>query len=78
MDDLKKDILGCYKNPEIKLKAKLCVKFEGKEGIGSGPVKEFLLCAMKIVEEGIDKEGKPILFFEGGRRPQGTDPKPCA
>ena len=65
LDDLKKDILGCYKNPQINLKAKPRVKFEGEEGVGSGPIREFLLCAMKIVEEGINKEGKPLVFFEG-------------
>ncbi len=45
LDDLKKDILGCYKNPEI------------KEGVGSGPVREFLLCAMY-------PNPKPILLYE--------------
>ena len=29
MEELKKDILGYYKNPRINLKAKLRVKFEG-------------------------------------------------
>ena len=65
LDELNKDILGCYKNPLIKLKAKPRIKFEGEEGVGCGPIREFLLCAMKIVEEGIDKEGKPLVFFEG-------------
>ena len=65
LEELKKDILGCYKNPHIKLRAKPCIKFEGESGVGSGPVREFLLCSMKIVEDGIEKEGKPLLFFEG-------------
>jgi hypothetical protein len=65
MDELKKDILGCYKNPRVKLTAKPRVKFEGEEGVGSGPIREFLLCAMKIVENGLEKYGKPLLFFEG-------------
>lgn len=65
LDELKKDILGCYKSPQLKLKAKPRVKFEGEEGVGSGPVREFLLCAIKIVEDGIEKSGKPFLFFEG-------------
>ncbi len=65
LEELKKNILGCYKNPKINLRAKPCVKFEGEEGVGSGPVREFSLCSMKIVEDGIEKEGKPLLFFEG-------------
>jgi hypothetical protein len=65
LDELKKDILGCYKSPQVKLRAKLRVKFEGEGGVGSGPVREFLLCAMKIVEDGVEKGGKPLLFFEG-------------
>ena len=65
LEELKKDILGCYKNPCIKLRAKPRVTFEGESGVGSGPVREFLLCSMKIVEDGIEKEGKPLLFFEG-------------
>ena len=39
MDELKKDILGCYKNPRVKLTAKPRVKFEGEEGVGSGPIR---------------------------------------
>ena len=65
MEELKKDILGCYKNPNVRLTAKPRVKFEGEEGLGSGPVREFLLCAIKIVEDGIEKYGKPLVFFEG-------------
>ena len=65
MEELKKDILGCYKNPKVRLTAKPLVKFEGEEGLGSGPVREFLLCAIKIVEDGIEKYGKPLVFFEG-------------
>ena len=65
LEEIKKDILGCYKNPCIKLRAKPRVIFEGESGVGSSPVREFLLCSMKIVEDGIEKEGKPLLFFEG-------------
>ena len=64
-EELKKDFLGCYKNPRVNLKANLKVKFEGEEGVGSGPIREFLLCAMKIVEEGINTGKKPVMFFEG-------------
>ena len=49
MEKLKRDILGHYKDKGCKLTAKARVKFEG---VGNGPVREFLLCAMKIVQEG--------------------------
>ena len=29
MEELKKDILGCYKNPKVRLTVKPVVKFEG-------------------------------------------------
>ena len=64
-EELKKDILCCYKNPQVKLTAKPRVKFEGEAGVGSGPIREFLLSSMKLVEDGIEKEGKALLFFEG-------------
>ena len=63
-EELKKDILCCYKNSQVKLTAKPKVKFEGEAGMGSGPIREFLLSSMKLVEDGIEKEGKPLLFFE--------------
>ena len=56
--ELRKDILGCYKNPHTKLRAKPCIKFEGDSGVGSGPVRKFLLCSMQKVEDGIEKKGK--------------------
>ena len=64
-EELKKDILGSYKNPKVRLTAKPYVKFEEEEGVGSGPAREFLLCAMKIVEKRLEKHGKPVMFFEG-------------
>jgi hypothetical protein len=65
MEELKRDILGYYKDKTCKLTAKPRVRFEGEEGVGSGPVREFFLCSMKIVNEGIGGTGKPIIFFEG-------------
>ena len=65
LEELKNDILSCYKNSRCRLKAKMRVRFEGENGVGSGPIREFLLSAMKIVQEGIGKEGKPVIFFEG-------------
>ena len=64
-EELKKDILCCCKNRQVKLTEKPKVKFEGEAGMGSGPIRELLLFSMKLVEDGIEKEGKPLLFFEG-------------
>jgi hypothetical protein len=64
-EELKRDILGYYKDKTCKLTAKSRVRFEGEEGVGSGPFREFFLCAMELVHEGIGGTGKPILFFEG-------------
>ena len=33
--------------------------------MGSGPIREFLLSSIKLVKDGIEKEAKPLLFFEG-------------
>ena len=63
--ELKRDILSCYKQHDCNLKARMRVRLEGKEGAGSGPIREFLVCAMKIVQEGIGSKGKPLIFFEG-------------
>lgn len=65
MEELKKDILSNYKDSQCKLKAKPRVRFEGEEGVGSGPVREFLMCAMLIPQDGIGGTRKPVIFFEG-------------
>jgi hypothetical protein len=39
--------------------------FEGEVGVGSGPVREFLSCAMKIMQDGIGGNKRHVLFFEG-------------
>ena len=57
--------MSCYKNNQCRLRAIPRVRFEGEEGLGSGPIREFLMCAMNIVQEGIDRDGKPLTFFEG-------------
>ena len=64
-EELKRDILGCYKQPSYKLKARMCVRFEGEDGTGNGPIREFLLSAMTIPDEGIGTNEKPLVFFEG-------------
>jgi hypothetical protein len=66
--NLRKDIMGIYKNPQTNLRAIPRVVFEEEDGVGNGPRREFLQCAMKTVEEGIlssDGSGKAMPFFEG-------------
>ena len=41
------------------------MRFEGEQGVGLGPVREFFVCALKIPQDGIQGEGRPVLFFEG-------------
>ena len=65
LEELKKDILSHYKDSNCKLTAKPRVRFEGEEGVGSGPVREFLMCAMKIVQDGIGGARRHVIFFEG-------------
>jgi len=60
-DDLKRDILVKYKGKNANLKARPRVRFEDEEGAGSGPVREFLLTAMKIADEGIGNTFKPVI-----------------
>ena len=65
-EELKRDILGLYKDPQKNLKARPRVRFEGEEGVGSGPVREFFVCALGIAREGIGGGGtKPVVYFEG-------------
>ena len=49
---LKGDIFVYYKDRKTKFRAHPRVRFEG-EGVGSGPVREFLLNSMKIADEGL-------------------------
>ena len=64
--NLRRDIIGIYKNPKTNLRAIPRVVFE-EDGVGNGPRREFLQCAMKTVEEGIlsTGSGKAMPFFEG-------------
>ena len=64
-DELKRDILVKYKGKKANLKAHPRVRFEDEEGAGSGPVRQFLLTAMNIVDEGIGNTFKPVIYFEG-------------
>ena len=56
-----------YKDRSTKFWARPRVRFENEEGVGSGPLREFLFNAMKIVGEGLGSpcgETKPVIFFE--------------
>ena len=64
-EELKKDIIGLYKDPKINLRALPKVRFEGEDGVATGPVREFFVCSMKIPQEGIHGEGRPLVYFEG-------------
>lgn len=59
-EELKRDIIGLYKDPRKNLRAPLQVRFEGEEGVGTGPIREYFVCAMKILQEGIHGDGRPI------------------
>ena len=67
--ELRKDIMGIYKNPSTNLKASPWVVFEEEDGVGEWTIKRILtVCyGKKTVEEGIQSSGsgKPLLFFEG-------------
>jgi len=65
IEDLRKDIFGAYKNPALNLRAVPRVRFEDEDGVGSGPVREFLTSALKVVDEGIPSRSKPLIFLEG-------------
>jgi len=64
--ELRRDIMGIYKNPKTKLTANPRVRFEDEDGVGCGPVREFFVNAIKIIDEGIhSSSGKPLIFLEG-------------
>lgn len=48
LKQLKLDILGVYKNPNTNLKARPRVCFEGEEGVGAGPVREFFFQLLSL------------------------------
>ena len=62
---MKADILAMYKNPRTNLLSRPRVRFEGEEGVGAGPLREFLQVAVKIAEDGIGFSTKPVIYFEG-------------
>ncbi len=40
-EELQRDILSYYKRHDCNLKARMRVRFEGEEGAGSGPIRNF-------------------------------------
>ena len=50
-EELKSDLLSLYKDPRKKLRALPKVRFEGEQGVGVGPIREFFVCALKIPQE---------------------------
>ena len=40
-EELKSDLLSLYKDPRKKLRALPKVRFEGEQGVGVGPIREF-------------------------------------
>ena len=65
ISEMRRDILGIYKNPKTKLKVTPKVRFEDEAAVGSGLIREFLSKAMKIIEGIPSSTSKPLLFLEG-------------
>ena len=64
--ELRKEIMGIYKNPKTKFKVTPKIRFEEEEGVGSGPLREYFVEAIRVLDEGIPSStGKPLLFLEG-------------
>ena len=62
------DIMGIYKKPDLKLCAIPKVRFEEEDGVGNGLIREVLVLAVQVADEGIPStsgRSKPLLFFEG-------------
>ena len=65
-EQLKREVLGVYKNPQTNLRVGLKVRFEEEDAVGSGPVREYLSIAVNILDEGmLLSSNKKLLFFEG-------------
>ena len=56
IDQLKKEVIGTYKNPKINLKAGPKVRFE-EDAVGCGPVREFLGIPVNIIDKGTSSSG---------------------
>ena len=64
--ELRKEIMGIYKNPNTKFKVTPKIRFEEEEGVGSGSLREYFVEAIRVLDEGIPSStGKPLLFLGG-------------
>lgn len=64
--ELRREIMGVYKNSKTKLTVPPRIRFEEEEGVGSGPLRELFAETMKVIDEGIPSSaGKPPLFLKG-------------
>jgi len=51
--ELRREIMGVYKNPNVNLKLAPRIRFEEEEGVGSGPVREYFIESIRVVDEEI-------------------------
>ena len=51
--ELRREIMNVYKNPKVNLKLAPRIRFEEEEGVGSGPVREYFVECIRVVDEGI-------------------------
>ena len=64
--ELRKEIMGIYKNPNTNFKVTPKIRFEEEKGVGSGPLRECFVETIRVLDEGIPSStGKPLLFLEG-------------
>ena len=64
--ELRKEIMGIYKNLNTNFKVTPKIRFEEEEGVGSGPLREYFVETIRVLDEGIPSStGKPLLFLEG-------------
>lgn len=62
-EELKRDILGLYKDPRKNVRAPIKVRFDGEEGVSAGPVREFFVSAMEIPNGRNEQHWKPSCLF---------------
>ena len=60
-EQLKREVLGIYKNPKTNLRVGLKVRFEEEEAVGSGPVREYLSIVVNVLDGGMSLSGNKKL-----------------
>lgn len=64
--EFRKEIMGIYKNLNIKFKVIFKIWFEEEEGVGSGFLRKYFVEVIRVFDEGILLSiGKLFLFLEG-------------